>query len=98
MPNRPSYPRLRPCIAELLRTSVHPDSLLLRLETVTILSLDRDEHGAGNGKEESGNEAYLLWLTDREFMIQAVLEQPLHRIFETEQCALGSLLDIKRFR
>ena len=106
MPSRPSSPRLRPFIAELLRTCVHPDSLLLRLEKVVIQTLDhdgaieaeRDENGAGRGKEKSGKEVYRLWLTDGELMVQAVLEQPLHHIFETEECALGSLLDIKRFR
>jgi hypothetical protein len=106
MPSRPSSPRLRPCIRELLRTCVHPDSLLLRLEKVEIRTLNQDEaekvdeakRGSDNSDERSWKEAYLLWLGDGELMIQAVLEQPLHYIFETGECSLGSLLDVKRFR
>lgn len=106
MPSRPSSPRLRPCIRELLRTCVHPDSLLLRLEKVEIRTLNQDEaekvdeakHGTDDSGEPSWKEAYLLWLGDGELMIQAVLEQPLQYIFETGECSLGSLLDVKRFR
>ena len=106
MPSRPSSPRLRPCIRELLRTCVHPDSLLLRLEKVEIRTLNQDEaekvdeakHGIDDSDERSQKEAYILWLGDGELMIQAVLEQPLHYIFETGECSLGSLLDVKRFR
>jgi hypothetical protein len=103
MPSRPSS---RPCIRELLRTCVHPDSLLLRLEKVEIRTLNQDEaekadeakHSTDDSDERSRKEAYLLWLGDGELMIQAVLEQPLHYIFETGECTLGSLLDVKRFR
>jgi hypothetical protein len=106
MPSRPSSPRLRPCIRELLRTCVHPDSLLLRLEKAEIRSLNQDEaekagkgkHSTDVGDERSRKETYLLWLSDGELMIQAVLEQPLHYIFETGGCSLGALLDVKRFR
>jgi hypothetical protein len=106
MPSRPSSPRLRPCIAELLRTCVHPGSLLLRLERIAIQALnhdgtkeaDRHEYDAGKGEEQSLNEVYLLWFSDGELLIQAVLEQPLHHIFLTEEPAVGSLLDVKRFR
>src|SRR2546423_657909 len=105
MPSRPSSPRLRPCIRELLRTCVHPDSLLLRLEKVEIRTLNQDEpekedeakHGTDDS-DERRKETYLLWLGDGELMIQAVLEQPLHYIFETGECSLGSLLRVKRFR
>src|SRR3954453_21391984 len=106
MPSRPSSPRLRPCIRELLRTCVHPDSLLLRLEKVEIQNLNQDEGGKADEEKQSVNdsdeqsrkEAYLLWLCDGEVMMQAVLEQQLHYIFEAGECSLGSLLDIKRFR
>src|ERR1700733_42240 len=106
MPSRPSSPRLRPCIRELLRTCVHPDSLLLRLEKVEIRTLDQDEaekvdeeqHSTDDSGERNRKETYLLWLGDGELMIQAVLEQSLHYIFETGEGSLGALLDIKRFR
>jgi hypothetical protein len=106
MPSRPSSPRLRPCIAELLRTCVHPNSLPLRLEKVVIQTLnssttkEEDGDGCGAGKEREGRqrEFYRLWLSDGELMIQAVLEKPLHHTFLTEEPAVGSLLDIKRFR
>jgi hypothetical protein len=106
MPSRPSSPRLRPCIRELLRTCVHPDSLLLRLEKVEIRTLNQDEvekadkehHSTDNSDKRWQKETYLLWLGDGELMIQAVLEQPLHYIFETGEGSLGALLDIKRFR
>lgn len=105
MPSRPSSSRLRPCIRELLRTCVHPDSLLLRLEKVEIQTLnwdeaekaDKERHSTDDSGERSRKETYLLWLSDGELMIQAVLEQPLHYIFETEG-SLGALLDVKRFR
>jgi hypothetical protein len=106
MPSRPSSPRLRPCIRELLRTCIHPDSLLLRLEKVEIRTLDQDEaekvdeeqHSTDDSGERNRKETYLLWLGDGELMIQAVLEQPLHYIFETGEGSLGALLDVKRFR
>jgi hypothetical protein len=79
---------------------------LLRLEKVEIQNLNQDEgekadeekQSTNDSDERSRKEAYLLWLCDGELMIQAVLEQPLHYIFETGECSLGSLLDIKRFR
>jgi hypothetical protein len=106
MPSRPSSPRLRPCIRELLRTCIHPDSLFLRLEKVEIRTLDQDEaekvdeeqHSTDDSGERNRKETYLLWLGDGELMIQAVLEQPLHYIFETGEGSLGALLDVKQFR
>ena len=106
MPSRPAFPQLRPCIAELLRTCVHPDSLLLRLEKVVteILKYNRvegqarDELSASKGEDDYPKEVHRLWLSDGELMIQAVMEHPLHHIFATENSGPGSLLDIKRFR
>jgi hypothetical protein len=106
MPSRSSPPRLRPCIAELLRTCVHSNSLPLRLEKVVIQTLNhstnkeenRDGSSASKKEEELQREFYRLWLSDGEFMIQAVLERRLHHTFFTEGPAVGSLLDIKRFR
>lgn len=106
MPSLALSPSLRPCITELLRTCVHPDSLLLRLEKIVIQTLGQDEmqgigereSDADQEKRESSKEYFRLWLSDGEFMIQAVLEQPLHDIFLTEDPAVGSVLDVKRFR
>jgi hypothetical protein len=106
MPSRPSSPRLRPCIAELLRTCVHPQPLLLRLERIAVQTLslvrteevDRDESNAGKNEEDIPREFYHLWLSDGELMIQAVLEQPIHEPFFTKEPAVGSLIDLKRFR
>jgi hypothetical protein len=106
MPSRPSSPQLRPCIRELFRTCVHPDSLLLRLEKVEVRTLNQDEaeetaeekHSTDGNDERSRKETYLLWLGDGELMLQAVLEQPLHHIFERGEYSLGALLDVKRFR
>src|SRR5438045_3433422 len=99
MLSRPSSPRLRPCLRELLRTCVHPDSLSLRLEKVEIRTLNQDEadkeqHSIDDSGEQKRKETYLLWLSDGELMIQAVLEQPLHYIFETGEGSLGALLNV----
>lgn len=101
MPSRPCTPRLRPCIAELLRTRVQPRSLLLRIEKVIIEEAsyfgsyeaklkDEDEHAQ--------RRAYRLWLSDGEIVIQAVLAGHLHPIFESDATSEGSLLDLKRFK
>jgi hypothetical protein len=78
----------------------------LRVEKIVVqtLSLDgaqnssHDEPSTSSDKEQCEGEAYVLWLSDGELMIQAVLEQPLHHMFETGKCAIGSLLEITRFR
>ena len=106
MPSRPASPRLRPCIAELLRTCVHPESLLLRVEKVVTETIKcngvegeaRDEPSATKGEDDYPKEVQRLWLSDGELMIQALMEHPLHHIFATGNCGPGSLLDVKRFR
>ena len=99
-------PQLRPCIADLLRTCIYPDLLLLRLEKVVTQPLNSDaiekeaqeERSAGKSEEYGLRKVHRLWLSDGELMIQAVLEQPLHDIFETEERAPEALLAVKRFR
>lgn len=106
MLSRPCSPRLRPCITDLLRTCLHPHALSLRVEKIVVqtLSLDgaqnsgHDEPSTSSDKEQREGEAYVLWLSDGELMIQAVLEQSLHYMFETGICAIGSMLEITRFR
>lgn len=104
MPSRPSSPRLRPCIAELLRTCVHPPTLILRVDKVLVEYCKRDRHlgtpsaqsSATSNEEEHG--AYRLWLSDGELLIQAVLAAHLHQIFGSEDIDVGSLLDLKKFK
>jgi hypothetical protein len=106
MPSRPTSPQLRPCIAEFLRTCFRPQPLLLRLERRAIQTLDscgteeadQDEGDTGEGVEQTPMKFCHLWLSDGQLMIQAVLEQPLHHAFLRGEPAVGSLLDVKRFR
>lgn len=96
MPSRPCSPRLRPFIAELLRTCVYPPSLLLRVEKIIVEEIKRV--GADNEENHSPKRAYRLWLGDGELMVQAVLASHLHQAFKSDEITEGSLLDLKRFR
>ena len=101
MPNRPTIPQVRPCLAELLRTCVQPASLVMRVERILT---ECSKHDGDNKTGQLADEcepleqrAYRLWLSDGQLMVQGVLSTSVHRIFEAEEVSLGSILDIRKF-
>ena len=101
MLSRPKSPQLRPCLAELLRTCVHPSSLLLRVERIlTECSKRAGESETGHSADEHElleQKAYRLMLSDGQVMVQGVLGSSLHCIFEAQEVSAGSILDIRNF-
>ncbi|KAK5938901.1 hypothetical protein PMZ80_009093 [Knufia obscura] len=96
---------LRPQIAELLRTCVHPQSLLLRVAYVELIDVkyDRHEQAASNSTNSTqhfdGVHHFTLKfvLTDGELMIQALLHRKLSGLRDAAHIAVGDLLDIRTF-
>ena len=96
--------QLRPAIAEVLRTCVHPPSLLLRVEQIAEdVVTDNQADGEPTARSLVGRSAGFrktsrLILGDGELMIQGVLRQPLHSLLESRDFGKGALLELKRFR
>ena len=105
MPKRPRTPQeLRPCIAELLRTSVHLSPFLLRVEKILVEDVYNDqrhdfaEKGSGSPQEEAATkQAYRLLLSDGILMIQATIGRLLHRYIELEYTCEGAFVDVRKF-
>jgi len=101
--------KVTPCLADLLRTCVHPPALLLQVEHV----LCSDEHSYDRGhvtaeedesrqdnEDESGQSIPLyvrLALSDGELQIQALLATNL-QTKELLEVRRGDLLEVKEFR
>ncbi|KAK5093928.1 hypothetical protein LTR70_004454 [Exophiala xenobiotica] len=95
----------QPRIAELLRTCIHPPSLLLRVAHVELVDVKRDHHdqtATGSGDDAQcfdGVHRFTLKfvLTDGELMIQALLHRKISGLRDAADVTVGDLLDIRTF-
>ncbi|EFR05518.1 hypothetical protein MGYG_08534 [Nannizzia gypsea CBS 118893] len=92
-------PKVRPCIAELLRTRCPPPKLLLRVERVIEVTVRKDEEGHNNDKYETLYKAYRIFLSDGEYTIQALLKSELHVLASSNKGELtpGTVLDVQDY-
>lgn len=98
-------PELQPQIAELLRTCVHPSSLLLRVAHVELLDVrhdrrEQDPAASRNGAHQNdGSHRYAtkFVLTDGQLMVQALLHRKLSGLRDAADVSVGDLLDIRQF-
>ncbi|KAI9887651.1 MAG: hypothetical protein M1823_000515 [Watsoniomyces obsoletus] len=74
----------KPCIGELIRTSYHPPNLVLLVVKIEI------EPASGGGDE--GNEAFRLFLSDNEYIIQAIILKETYRFVTTRETTEGSYI------
>jgi hypothetical protein len=81
-----SFPAsLEPCIAELIRTKYHPPSLLLRIEKILTTNV-------------GDSQAFRLFLSDGELVIQAALKAATHRFVSTGEVEEESVIVVERYR
>ncbi|MCJ1304310.1 hypothetical protein MMC08_007122, partial [Hypocenomyce scalaris] len=82
--------KLKPCIAEMLRTQVCPTKPTFLLDRVIVVTLPHGRDGNSN--------AYRLYLSDGEKTIQALLTSEIHRIFIYEEAKEGSYLVLDKYK
>ena len=94
-----------PAVAEILRTRVHPASLILRVERIVETPLPKSLVDDGervvqeysNGLE-STPKVHRLLLSDDELMVQALLHKSLQYCLHSGQVVVGSLLELLRYK
>ena len=96
--------KLEPQISELLRTCVHPPSLLLRVAHVEHLQIQHDHHDAESTSKDitipakpRHGYATRYFLSDGHLMIQGLLHRKLSTLKGAAHVQVGDLLDIRRF-
>lgn len=95
----------QPRIAELLRTCIHPPSLLLRVAYVELVDAKRDDHGRITTSPKNDAQCFdgvhrfalKFVLTDGEHMIQALLHRKISGLRDAAAVTVGDLLDIRAF-
>lgn len=95
----------QPQIAELLRTCIHPPSLLLRVACVELVDVKRTRHDQTTTSSVydvqcfDGVHRFTLRfvLTDGELMIQALLHRKISGLRDAADVTVGDLLDIRTF-
>ncbi|KAL9117507.1 MAG: hypothetical protein Q9187_005954 [Circinaria calcarea] len=80
---------LRPVIRELVRTGVCQGPLRLLVDRIHVARL--------RGSGSAGREAYRLWLSDGEKLIQAILKREIHPFVTTGDISLGSYVDVTKY-
>lgn len=96
---------LQPQLAELLRTCVHPPSLLLRIVHVKILDQNDSKYDsyagpndvAGVLRDDAHRYAVKYLVSDGKIMMQALLHRKLSVLREVTDVTIGDLLDIRSF-
>lgn len=93
--------KLRPCIAELLRTCIYPPILVLRVEKILEEEIEESrlrETEAHITAESGGRKgAFKLYLGDGEIMIQALLAPHLHPLIDLQETTEGSLIELRDY-
>lgn len=95
----------QPQLAELLRTCVHPPSLLLEIVRIEFLDVKDPEStsndslgdGATNLLEDTHRYAVKYILSDGEIMMQALLHRKISGLRDAADVIVGDLLDIRHF-
>ncbi|MCJ1281232.1 hypothetical protein MMC26_000550 [Xylographa opegraphella] len=85
-----SKPALKPVIRELVRTGVHPPFLKLLVDKILVVPYLRND-----GKK---SEAYRVWLSDGEKIIQAALLRDVHPYFIYGQIREGSFVEVTKYK
>ena len=97
----PVQPTLKPCISELLRTCLHPPSLLLRVERIVheTVVLPRDASTSTSELQQDSLSGYAsrLFLTDGELTIQALVSRKVFAAQVSDHIHELDYLDIRRF-
>jgi hypothetical protein len=97
---------LQPCIAEVLRTCVHPSTLILRVEKILEETIEKVRSNAGPSNDLISHEGrnnglyttYRLYLSDGEDMIQALIAPHLQPLIKLQETTEGSLIELREYK